>query len=159
MRSYARAGFSLTAFALSILGGTTVWAQATTDIRQIDIPVNNPIGSSCAGEAIDVTGTIQLIFEETIDDSGGVHLRFHLNTEGVSGTGETSGLLYQMIQVTNQDRNLAGPPPLENTNDEIVRVIGQGPDNDRQFHFLSHITIDANGDITATVSDFSFECR
>ena len=39
------------------------------------------------------------------------------------------------------------------------RIIGQGPGNNFLVHETFHVTINANGVVTATVDNFSVECK
>jgi hypothetical protein len=39
------------------------------------------------------------------------------------------------------------------------RIIGQGPGNNYLVHEVFHVTINANGEVTAYVDNFSIECK
>ncbi|MBI4420235.1 MAG: hypothetical protein HY560_05360, partial [Gemmatimonadetes bacterium] len=39
------------------------------------------------------------------------------------------------------------------------RIIGEGSGNNLLVHATSHITVNANGELTAVVDNFSVECR
>ena len=82
----------------------------------------------------------------------------HNQPQGVMGVGLTSGDLYVGTGVTRETFNNIFLP-FEDTFVNNFRIIGQGSGNNYLLHENVHFTINANGDVTATVDNFSFECR
>ena len=97
------------------------------------------------------------MFSYTIDSDGGVHLDVHDNPQGVSGTGLTTGDRYQATGLTRFGLNSTGP--LEVTLVNNFRVIGQGPRNNLLVHDNFHITVNTNGEVTASHDNFRVECK
>ena len=83
-----------------------------------------------------------------------------INLQGVSGTGEVTGTKYQATEVfTNQSSGaISSNAPFEQTSVGNEHFVGQGPGNNFNFHFTFHVTINANGDLTAFVDNFSVDC-
>jgi hypothetical protein len=81
------------------------YAQAQTFTSRERIPVDDEIFVECAaggeGEFIHVTGKLYFFSRVTLDSAGGFHVKGHLNTQGVSGTGLTTGDKYQAQIVLN----------------------------------------------------------
>jgi hypothetical protein len=146
---------------VGLLGVSPTLAQATTvtnNFQQpLDILVFVPCARGGAGEFVHLTGTLHILFVDTIDDKGGVHSKFHFQPQGVSGTGLISGDKYQATGETQGTFN--AKVGSEFTFVDNFRVIGQGPGNDFQIHENVHVTFLADGTLTANVDNFSVKCK
>jgi hypothetical protein len=80
----------------------------------------------------------------------------HINYQNVSGVGLTSGTTYRASSVDTF--RLKAPFPSDIHSVRSLRLISPGPEDDLLVMFLFHITVNANGEITAEVEDVSFEC-
>lgn len=149
--------FGLVVLAIVLLGAvSTISARAavvTNGSYSIDgDTVNNP----CTDSSIVMTGNIHELFAITFDESGGAHLKFHLQTQDVSGIENDTGDLYKVISVGNMHENyiVENEFPFTGTYIVNVRYIGRGsaPNFNGQLH--GHITVNANGE---TTSEFYFE--
>ena len=154
----------LVALALSLTGvvGTApALAEATTFTDNVQIPIEIVVFVPCAaggaGELVDLSGNLHVLFHFTLDDSGGFHSKFHFQPQGVSGTGLTTGDKYQGTGVTQGQFN--GKVGFESTFVNNFRIIGHGPGNNFLVHENFHITVNANGTVTAFVDNFSIECK
>jgi hypothetical protein len=86
--------------------------------------------------------------------AGGVHVKSHAQPQGISGFGQTTGAKYQATGVT-QERFSINPFTFVNN----FRIVGQGPGNNFLVHEVFHVTVNANGTVTAFVDRVSVECR
>lgn len=138
-----------------------VLAQATTFTDNVKVPIDIfvfvPCAAGGAGEFVVLSGTLHMLFRTTIDSRGGFHSKFHFQPQGVSGTGLTTGAKYQATGVTQGTDN--GKVGFVSTFVNNFRVIGQGPGNNFMIHENFHITVNANGEVTAFVDNFRVTCR
>jgi hypothetical protein len=116
-----------------------------------------PCANGGAGEEVALSGTLHDLFHITFDGSGGFHLKFHDNPQGLSGTGLTTGDKYQATGVTQSQ--FTGKVGSEETFINNFRIIGQGTGNNFLLHENYHVTVNANGTLTAFVDNFRLECK
>ena len=136
-------------------------AKAATYTTNVKYPVvwmdYVPCAMGGAGEWIVLYGEMHELFHTTLDDNGGFHLKFHVQPQGLSGTGLTSGDKYQGTGVTQDSFN--GKVGRTYTFVNNYRMIGQGPGNNLLVHENMHITVNANGDVTAVVDNVRVDCK
>lgn len=141
---------------------TPARAQAEVVIND-SVPIALSVFISCAnggaGEVVTLTGDLHVLIHVTIDSSGGMHMDAHFQPQGVSGTGVTTGDKYQGTGETSFRANIPGPPPFESSFVNNFKIIGQGPGNNFLVHENSHITVNANGDITVVHDNLSIDCK
>ena len=146
---------------ISMIGTTPVLAKASTFTVNVKIPINLVVFVPCAaggaGELVDLNGLLHVLFHVTIDDSGGFHSKFHFQPQGVSGTGLTTGDKYQATGETQGTDN--GKVGFESTFVNNFKIIGQGVGNNFLVHENFHVTVNANGTLTAFVDNFSVVCK
>jgi hypothetical protein len=148
----------LLALALMLgMPGRTVQAAATSFTFPVNISVFIPCAAGGAGEVVDLSGNLHVVFAFTLDNNGGFHSKFHFQPQGISGTGLTTGDKYQGTGVTQGTSN--GKVGFESTFVNNFKIIGQGPGNNFLVHQNFHITVNANGEVTAFVDNFSVECK
>jgi hypothetical protein len=118
---------------------------------------------SCAGERVVVSGTQHLVGTTTDDGSGQLHFSFTRHTQG-TGVGTVSGTDYLLIDsVAKVD--LIGTDDGEQlvftqmAQALFIRKGESAPHDDSIVHMFTHITMTANGDITASVEITSAACR
>ena len=150
--------------ALTVLFALTVspaMAEATTYRENYKIPLNMYVWIPCAadgaGEWVALSGRLHVLFHYTFDGNGGFHYKAHYQPQGISGLGQTTGDKYQGTGVTQYQDN--GKVGYEYTYVNNFRIIGQGPGNNYLIHNNFHYTINANGELTAWVDNFSAECK
>ncbi|MGH7503533.1 MAG: hypothetical protein ACREL7_17540 [Longimicrobiales bacterium] len=137
-------------------------AVATTTNEKI--PFALLVFVSCAaggaGEDVLLTGTLHIMTHLTIDATGGINARSHFQPQRISGTGLTTGDMYQATGVT-QDRLgvRAAGFPVQFTFINNFRIIGQGRGNNFLVHENVHVTINANGVVTADVVNATVDCK
>jgi len=131
----------------------------TNAVIPIDLFVFVPCANGGAGEVIEVSGPLHVLFQVTISNTGNVLLYAHFQPQDVSGTGFVTGDKYQATGTTQSTNTLSTPFPITFTYVNNFYMIGQGPGNNVKVHETYHYTIDANGELTAFVDNFSVTCK
>ncbi|MGH3455305.1 MAG: hypothetical protein ACRDPQ_11070 [Nocardioidaceae bacterium] len=109
----------------------------------------------CGDETLTViSGSFQIVTREALTPSGAFHLIVEGNAQGVKAV-STSGASYQAPGGFWVAFN-ATPGATTNTSVGVLNVIGKGDAPDFRVRDIVHVTINANGVITAIV-DFHSE--
>jgi hypothetical protein len=150
---------------MALLGALLFCAPAVAEVTtNLSLPLNMMTHVPCAnggnGEIVQLSGELHLLTTLTINDNT-IHVSQHAQPKGVSGIGMVTGDKYQATGVTRSDTNGAVVTtfPYNTTYINNFRVIGPGPGNNYLVHATIHTTIDANGRITAQVTNTSSECK
>ena len=130
----------------------------------LSVPTTLLVFVSCAnggaGELVLLSGDLHILIHETINSAGGLSFKEHFQPQGISGAGLTTGDKYQATGVTQDHVSIAANGlPFEETFVNNFRIIGQGPGNNFTVHENFHITVNANGDITAFQDNISADCK
>lgn len=141
-----------TAIALSLTLILSASAEAVTNTRQAFTFTQ---GSPCTQEEITFTGEIHGIFRTTLDGSGGFHEVFHIQIHAM-GTGST-GTEYNFSDEITQQVN--GKVGLEVTSVNSFNIISKGSAPNLILFMQAHMTVNANGDVTASFDNFREDCR
>jgi hypothetical protein len=118
-----------------------------------------PCANGGAGETVLVQGILHIQEHVTINDNR-ANLKIHFQPQGATGVGQDTGTVYNATGVTQEQDSL----PILNGSAEFTfinnfRLIGQGPDNNLQVHQTVHVTVDANGNVTAVVDNTTVDCN
>ena len=142
---------------LSLTGAGVALAEAftVTTVEQIPISFETP---GCE-EPILLTGTLHLVSHVTFDANGGFHLVSESNPQGVRGLGLTSGTMYQGTGVGRVNANASGSGAEEFTTVGSFKIIGRGPTDNLLVQATFHVTVNANGEVTSVVDNFSVRCQ
>jgi hypothetical protein len=114
-------------------------------------------------EPVFLEGTFYTVAHTTIDANGGFHSKFQFRLTG-QGEGLSSGDKYVFNTMLNEDRNSpmgATEAELTFTQTSPFKLIRQGsatPTDDQQGKFLNHITVNAQGEVTARFLNAEFVC-
>ena len=145
---------------IALLGAATPAAAGTST----QIVPENVTGmvflDPCTAEHIIITsGTLQLLVSMS-DTTSGLHLVVHGNAQGVTATGESTGDMYRLSGDFWIEENVAATGfPLVVQMVETHDVISAGSAANFLVHLVSHLTINADGSVTAAVDTASAECR
>ena len=161
------AGFALAACdaptALDEPVATPLFAAASAATTNLKIPIARLVSIPCAaggaGEDVLFTGNLHLLFHTTVNGNQFTAM-FHRQPQGISGTGLTTGDQYRGTGVAQG--TLSGSFVNGQFSDTFVdnfRIIGPGRGNDLLVQQILHITINANGEVTASVANFSLDCK
>ena len=117
------------------------------------IPLHSLRSQDCTGETVELVGNLHLVSQVQPDGS----IVGHFNYQGVTATGETSGIVYRATSVDNIV--LRAPVPSDVTSVGNLHLLGPGPDNNLLVRTLYHLTINANGELTASIDEISSVCN
>ena len=127
--------------------------------NDISLSVFVPCAAGGAGEIVDLSGPLHTLITFTINNNNASGVE-HFQPQGISGTGETTGLKYQGTGVTSTSFKVS----LQNgqaTQTFINRfdIIGQGPGNNFRIQETAHLTFNADGTVTVLFDNFRVECN
>lgn len=122
----------------------------------ISLTVFVPCANEGAGEDVLLSGNLHDLFHITINDNS-LHVKTHSQPQGISGTGLVTGDKYQATGVTQEEFNTSFG--VTDTFINNFRIIGQGSGNNFLVHENFHITVNANGTVTALHDNFSIDCK
>jgi hypothetical protein len=131
-------------------------AQTFTD--SVSVPLEMYVDIPCANETVYLTGPLHILYHFTLNPNGGYQVVSHYQPQGVTGIGPVSGAKYQATGVTSDHFNIKGLP-YTSTYINNFRIIGQGPGNNSLIHVNMHVTVNANGELTAYVDNYSSTCK
>jgi hypothetical protein len=152
-------GFLVTLTLLGLARTMSVHAQATTTVERFtDTFVFDDV-NPCNGEAVTLTGELNITIRTTVDSQGKTHVAFTLVPSAVRGEGE-SGTSYKAVGGQREHFNsIDNAPPIDDTFTETFNLIGQGSTDNLEAHVIFHITIAADGTVKSEVERVRAECR
>ena len=136
-------------------------AVTQNEVVPLDMYVWIPCANGGAGESVELTGELHILMTLTEDSAGGMHGKAHFQPQGVTGVGDVTGDKYQATGVTQDQFHIAPDDgyPYEYTYINNFRIIGQGKGNNYLVHQTVHLTINANGEVTAEVDNYEVDCK
>jgi len=110
------------------------------------------------GSFVELSGTLHLLFHVTTDEAGGTHVFSHADAH-YSGVDPATGIRYLQSSVrTSHSNTLASGAT--NTTLTVPRVlVAQGDAPNFTVLETFHLTVNTNGEVTATHTEQRFECR
>lgn len=149
----------LIAIGVALLGEVAANAEVITQTTMpIDTTVSVPCAAGGAGDLIALLGQQHAVFSVTTDAKGGQHISTHFNNVGVSGAGLTTGDQYQSTGVNRFSSNSSGPAS-EFTFINSFLMISAGAGGNLRVQETVYMTVNANGDVTANVTDITSVCK
>jgi len=144
---------------LAIMIAPASAAVQVNDKTDISLTIFVACGAGGAGEVVDLGGLLHPLISFTLNGSN-VSGYFHFQPQGISGTGETTGIKYQATGVTEESfKNSLQNGQANLTFVNNFRIIGQGPGNNFLVHETLHITVNADGTLTVFHDNFSIDCK
>ena len=146
-----------------VVGALTNVTQALGDVTtNTSIPLSTSVFVPCAnggaGEIVDLSGELHTVMSLTVNGNN-FSFKAHAQTQGVSGTGETTGAKYEATGVSQiQSSGSFVNGQAQSTSINRFDLIGQGPGNNLTLHQTAHVTINADGTTTVSFDNFSAEC-
>ena len=148
-----------------VMGPPAAMAQATTFTESRDVPfslVLTPEFLPCLEEPIVADGSLHEVRHITLDDRGGRHVRtlFNVQVPKFHAVGVFSGNEYLFTGPGHFeliDNDLANPPRVRTFLD-VYHVIGQGGTTNIVARFMFHITINAEGEVSALIDTANIQC-
>lgn len=141
--------------AAGVLSLTAPQARADVVFNETQ-PFSAVAFNGCNGDLVFVDGTVHEV-DQVTDNGLTVHVGQHLNFN-VSGVGLPSGAIYPNA---NEELNFQLDIAKGASETQVVnfRLIGQGQTPNLVFQALFHITVDANGNVTSSISNFRIVCH
>ena len=120
-------------------------------------PFHTVLFSRCTGETIIFDGTLRILTHVRTDGSGGAHSTMNSALEDANATAP-SGARYKVVMLSHQNANEGIESATEQTTVDVFRVITRGGAPNWLITAVIHVTINANGEPTATVTHVSDKC-
>ena len=146
---------SLAVVATGLLAVTSASATATTEKIPFDIVL---APEEACGEAIHLSGTLLAQFSFTETSGGNVETGFHFNPQGITGVGLTSGATYHATGVTRGTTTIKAKGGISDTFVNSFKIIGEGSAPNFLETDVIHLTVNANGVVTASVEKSMIRC-
>jgi len=108
--------------------------------------------SYCHDELIDVAGKAHLV--ETFSSDGSISL--HINTAGISGTGESTGLTYNLIETGREE--LAAGSAYDVIATIHYRAVTRGSEQNDLLDLTVHVFVDEEGEVHQEIVKLRSEC-
>ena len=135
----------------------------TTDKVNLNIPTlfhsQNPCAGGRFGEIVVFTGDQHLNFTQVSTVNGHVSMMIHWNADDVTGIGQYTGFAYRATGVTSDHWVSNAPLPYTETMINNYHIIGQGQATNMDLKETTHVTVDASGNVSAWVTDYTFVCH
>ena len=138
-------------------------AATTASTEIVTVPVDMyvfvPCAADGAGEVVHLSGELNSMYHVTYAGNH-VTVRDATHPQRLSGEGLTTGDQYQGTGITqSMYTGSFVNGQFSNTYINNFRIIGQGPDNNLLMHATYHVTVNANGELTAYVDNYASDCR
>jgi len=146
-------------------GSNSVSGQLGSTTEKVDLQIptqfhaQNPCAGGRFGEIVVFTGNQHLVFSQTSTANGHLNTMIHWNADDVTGIGQFTGMQYRATGVTQDHVVSNAPLPYTETTINNYHIIGQGQATNMDLKETTHVTVDANGSVTAWVTDYSFVCH
>ncbi|MFL5582416.1 MAG: hypothetical protein ACJ8AO_18765 [Gemmatimonadaceae bacterium] len=142
-----------------------VAANATAN--DVAMPVHMPIRVPCSRvgwEIVPLTGTEHGSYQLVVTPAGDARERFHVNAHDVTGTGLVTGDLYRASGTTEEtfEWNLTSSPPYSHEityGFNVQNLTWPGSAGSIHVTEVVRVDVDAEWNVTATVTKFDAECR
>ena len=138
-------------------------AAASVTTTNVIFPVDTdafvPCANGGAGEIVALSGDIHDLFHFVINGNR-FKGKVHTQPQGIRGVGLTTGDRYRGTGVTQE--TFGGSLVNGQATSTFVKtflIIGQGPEINFIIHEVVHVTLNAHGELTAVVDNFSVTCK
>ncbi len=133
-------------------------AQATTGngTQHLGGEFTDVLADDCTGEWVDFDVLFKTDVHVTTDSAGGLHANLH-DVFLASGIGESSGLEYVATQADSTTVSIK----VGQVTTTVFRfsLISKGAESNLEVRALRHVTINAKGEVTASIDNLSIICR
>jgi hypothetical protein len=158
-RRFAQVVALLIAVPLAVLTfGVTPAQAANVTNTTIHVPASVQTNPCFPTDVVNLSGDIHIVITTTAASNGSYRVNNHLNSE-LKGISITTGTKY--VNSENQDDEwYARPPfPTVHTHTYDFLLLSQSDTPNYVLHMTMHETVNANGVPTATVDNFSMDCK
>jgi hypothetical protein len=129
-----------------------VSAASALEATSTDMPLHFLRSADCTGEIVEISGTLHMVNQLQADGS----VIGHFNYQDVSGVGLTSGAVYRVAAVDHF--RLSAPFPSSIASSSSFHLLSRGAESNLLVTVFYHITVNANGEVTASIDDLSVQC-
>jgi hypothetical protein len=144
-------GLTTLSTALLVLGAFVATASANDGAT---VSRSSVVGEQviCAGSPVLTLthGSFQFVVHETQTPSGAYHLDVEGTAQGIQAVNEVTGAKYLIPGGFSMEMNVT-PGAMVSNDTGVIRVIGQGGAPNFTAGGVLHTTVDANGNVTASV--------
>jgi hypothetical protein len=124
------------------------------------MPLAFPIdASACAGEMIDITGTLHSVNHVTEREDGTLHANSTFHLVGVKGIGQTTGEHYVIPAVSTNVVNFVQPGQIVASTVDISLVIGKGQMPNQVATATIHFVVSPEGEVKVESIHMNFQCH
>ncbi len=133
--------------------------QASTVTSNASFPFTET-AVTCDNVFVTLTGKMHLLAHVTTDAQGGRHATLQINTEAVKGT-DAAGNRYVSSSTNSDTINEAGADGTQSEHTVTTKFLLNGRGNlpDLFAKVTMHVTVNANGEVTAEVTNVVVNCR
>jgi hypothetical protein len=149
--------FLVSALSLLVFAPGRVSARATVTDTNDMIPFEFDVDVPCTGDVVHVTGKLHFTVHTVETSSGYFQVHFSSSLTG-SGVGDVTGNTYHVTLKNSEVRNDV-PAGFEDSFIANNHVISEGSAPNLDAHSTIHFTLNANGVVTAQVSNLTFSCE
>jgi hypothetical protein len=115
------------------------------------------VPTTAQAELVELMGNLHILITFSANSAGGFNAKTHFQPQGISGFGLITGLKYS---ATGETQDIfSAKAGVQSTFVNNFKIIGQGPNNNYLIHENIHLTINANGVVTADVDNFTADCK
>lgn len=139
--------------------GSPVETLTESAWHPVDAAVFVDCANGGAGEEVRVTGTLHIVIHANDEPGVGTLLFVTEVNSQLRGVGLTTGDIFVGGTASGHFVSRTVGPGQDFSNSSLSRLIGQGTAPNLLFHEIDHVTVNANGVITASVAFDRFECQ
>jgi hypothetical protein len=143
---------------LVVTTGQRPAAAANVVNTTVHVPASVQTNPCFPTDVVNLSGDIHIVITTTADSAGGYRVNNHLNSQ-LSGVSITTGTKY--VNSENKDGEWYARPPFPaiHTQTYDFLLLSQSNTPNYVLHMTMHETVNANGVPTATVDNFSMDCK
>jgi hypothetical protein len=145
--------------AVAALAPAVAAGQATTTTTNVIVDETIPADNPCTGEVIVFTIRAHLLLHTTTDASGGTHHVVRAHGQRVFGVSDTGTRYVGKILATTSDQNNGSNPQNAFSDRFHFHVVSQGGSDNFFLEVRMHVTVTANGEVSASSNEFRAERR
>ena len=160
MRPIFRRSAFFVAWLLAALAPADANARAVNFITNTSIPVDAVIEEPCGtGDLVQFSGELHFLSHVTIDDRTGLHAVIEMNLHDVTGESLLTGNTYRAVGAFHDMVEDNGSTSQVVTSTiALERHIAEGPASDFTLFLQFHVTVNSNGEVTASFLNQRAEC-
>lgn len=149
-------GLSLGGFAFS---GETAARPNGAQVSEFELPERTiPVTNPCTSDRLRITeGVLHLVVHTVEDGAGGVHVNLQAAIKQGKAIGVDSGTTYILTGAASA--NLTVKTGATGTFTANFNAISRGSRDNLRLKALFHVTVNAAGDVTATLASLAATCR